>query len=357
MNRKLLVEVIELESSALATPRAGAFGPIKAAAELLAEGGVAVLRIFPKTPVKQVAITRADSALRAITSALVENHDLPSEAYVELDEESYGTPVAPFKQKRFLLPHQDGGHCSFLTPSRLDYQELTAGERVFSTSVYFKRPSHKLYQGFLITNPGAPPGCTYYYSSLALLWDAFCYRHSRVPISLYELAEFNVQNARRSMANQSIHGSRYLTFGAMLGSSQLEHHVMPSGPRAESELWPGQYARLPKLCEMTDQCPCGLCEGPGERLLCHACLHTLGKTWPQVHFEYEASVVGELHDLLIGNNLTQLHAADSNISRTILPMCIVTVNAGGDAYERWIGRQWRQWYALVQSEERVALIV
>ena len=86
-------------------------------------------------------------------------------------------------------------------------------------------------------------------------------------------------------------------------------------------------------------------------------MNTLGKTWPEFQAEYETSVVGELHDLLIGNNLTQLHAADSSTTRTVLPMCIVVDNADGDAYERWLATQWREWFALSQTEEQVSLVV
>jgi len=356
MNRKPAAEIIEFNEGDVATASPGTSGPIAAAADLLARGEVAVLRVFPKTDNKQIAIARAESLLAAVTRVLIEDHGLPIHAYAELDDESYGTPVAPFREKRFLLPHHDGGHCSFLSPSRLDYSDFAASERVFSTSVYWKRPSHKLYQGFLITNPGIPAGVTWYYSTLTLLWDAFAYRYGRPATGTRELAHFNVENIRRSKENQSIHGCRYLALGALLGSTQLEHHVMPSGPRAESELWPGQYACLPALCEMTDRCPCGLCEGPGERLLCHTCMHTLGKSWPEVHAEYATRVVGELHDALIGNNLTQLHAADSNASRTILPLCIVTDQALGDAYERWLAKQWQQWYAGAEREEHAALL-
>jgi hypothetical protein len=311
-----------------------------------------VLRIYPQTVTKQLAISRAESALAAVTGALIEAHGLPAAAYVELDDESYGTPVAPFRDKRFLLPHQDGGHCSFLTPSRLDYPGFDPGERLFSSSVYWKRPSHKMYQGFLITNTGEPPGTTYYYNTLTLLWDAFIQRHGRAPLGIPELAGFNVENLRRSKEWQPIHGSRYVALGALLGSEELAHHVMPSGPRAESELWPVQYLSVPALCEIADRCPCGACGGPGERLFCHACAQTLGRTWPEFRRDYEIGVVGELHDFLIGNNLTQLHAAHSHTSRTIRPICIVIDQASGDAYERWLAAQWRVWYAPARGERQ-----
>lgn len=354
MIRKPLAELIELEELYLAPGCAELAAPIARAANKLARGCVVVLRIYPISGSKRVAVARAQTALVAIMRILVERHTLPPEAYIELDDESRGTPVAPFKDRRFLLPHQDGGHCSFLMPSRLDYPDLRPSERVFSDTFYWKRPSHKIYQGFLITNPGEQPGITYYYNALTLLWDAFVHRHDRAPTSLSELARFNVENLRRSKDNQATHRSRYVTLGALLNSPELAHHVMPSGPRAESELWPAQYISLPELCEMVDRCPCGDCRGPGARLFCHTCSHTLGRSWPEFRREYELAVIGERHDLLIGNNLTQLHAADSHISRTIIPMCIVLDRPEGDAYERWLAAQWRVWYAPSRNEKRDA---
>jgi hypothetical protein len=356
MIRKPRAELLALEEADLAPEHADVAAPIARAANVLADGGVVGLRIYPVAATKPVAIARAETALTAVTQVLIKRHALPPEAYVELDDESYGTPVAPFKDRRFLLPHQDGGHCSFLTPSVLDHPDFHANERVYSATVYWKRPSHKMYQGFLITNPGQQPGITYYYNTLTLLWEAFAHRHGRTPAGLSELARFNVENLRRSKDNQAIHRSRYLTLGALLGSQELAHHVMPSGPRAESELWPAQYINLPALCEMADRCPCDSCGEPGERLFCHACSHTLGRTWPEFRRDFETAVVGKRYDLLIGNNLTQLHAADSHLSRTIRPMCIVLDRPEGNAYERWLATQWRAWYAPAQSEHEAMAV-
>jgi hypothetical protein len=70
-------------------------------------------------------------------------------------------------------------------------------------------------------------------------------------------------------------------------------------------------------------------------------MQTLGATWPEVRARYETAVVAERHDLLMANNLTLYHAADSVPSRTIVPMCIVTTRAEGVAYEGWLAGQWR----------------
>jgi len=193
----------------------------------------------------------------------------------------------------------------------------------------------------MITCTGLPPGVTYYYNLLPIVWDAFFFTRGRRPIDIQELASFVLDNLRWSRERQAVHRSRYFTLGALLGSRELGHHVMPSGPRAESELWPEQYACVPALCAMADMCDCGICRGPGERVFCHACRATLGCTWPEFRRRYEASVVGEQWDVLIGNNLMQLHAADSSAERTIRPICIVLDTPDTDEYESWLAGQWR----------------
>lgn len=288
-----------------------------------------------------LALERARQVAETIRSCLIERHGLPSASYVEIDEESRGVPVAPFQQRRFLLPHQDGGHCSFLTPSRLDSDKVDAEDRVFSSSIYWRRPSHKLFQGFLVTNPGEPVGTTYYYSALALLRLAFSHRFGRQVAHVSELAGFALENVRRARSLRDIHGSRYLTPGAFLGSPNPAHHVLPSGPRAESHFWPEQYAAIPELFDIAAGCSCGTCEGPGARALCHAFEATLGLTWPEVRARFEISAAAQRFDLLIANNLTLFHAAESGRTRTLVPICIVTDEFGGSDYEQWLAQQWR----------------
>jgi hypothetical protein len=342
MRKKPVAKLVELRQQDLVSGRAERSDAVARAAAVLAGGGVLMLRVHPLADDKSAAIAQAEAALVAITSALRDGHRLPRDAYVELDEESYGTPVAPFRAGRFLLPHHDGGHCTYLTPSRHDVPDVDPAEREFSSTVYWKRPSHKMYQGFIVTNPGQPPGETFYYDVLTLLADAYAHQRGRAP-NLFELESFNLENVRRSRLHRATHGSRYLTLGALLGSTTLEHHVMPSGPRAESEFWPAQYIALPGLCEIADACPCGTCDGPGVRLFCHMCVGTVGRTWPEFRAEYETRVVAEGHDVLIANNLTLLHAAISSASRTIRPLCIVTDRSEGEPYERWLAYQWRVW--------------
>lgn len=316
-------------------------GATEESASALARGEVVIIPAHPSGTAKGRAVRRAGNILRALHRHLVREWALPRDSGVELDAESRGVPVAPFRSRRFLLPHQDGGHCSFLTPSRDDCADLSPAERVYSSSVYWRRPSHKMYQGFLVTRPGEPLGTTYYYDALAMLGDAFLHQLGRPPASTGELAAFALRNLRRSRELQPLHGSRYLTLGAFLGAREPAHHVSPSGPRAESEFWPAQYLSLPNLAALADECPCGACDGPGARLFCHACLETLGLNWRQVRARYETAIVAARHDLVIANNLTLFHAADSDALRTLVPMCIVTSRVEGQAYERWLARQWR----------------
>lgn len=287
-------------------------------------------------------IVRAKVTMAAVTELLKERHALPADAYVEVDEESYGTPTAPEGRSRFLLPHQDGAHSSFLTPRAANDEHGITATRVFSNTVYFKRPSHKMYQGFLITHPGSFPGETYYYDLIAMLYDAYLRSTGRPAHDVKELEGFLGDNIARSLALAEVHRSRYLTIGSLLGSDHPAHHVLPSGPRAESELWPEQYASIPDIWRLVEACPCGACDGPGSRLICHGFMATLGLTWPQARARYEAAVTGDRGDLLIGNNLTQKHAAFSARDRQICPICVVVDTPIGPEYEAWLEEQWTQ---------------
>ncbi len=52
----------------------------------------------------------------------LKRREAPGELYVEIDTPQT-TSVKPGHQARTLLPHHDGGHCTYLTPSRLDVPE------------------------------------------------------------------------------------------------------------------------------------------------------------------------------------------------------------------------------------------
>ncbi|GII94602.1 hypothetical protein [Sinosporangium siamense] len=319
------------------------------AAGHLAGGGSVTLQLAGDGPAPPTAelIRRAHAVLLGVCGAMQREHLLPRDAYVEVDEESYGTPTAPRARSRFLLPHQDGAHASFLTPRRINDRHGVTDDRVFSNTVYFKRPSHKMYQGFLITNPGAFPGETYYYSLIALLVAAYKHKNGRAPSSSREVEEFLGDNIARSMELSDVHHSRYLNLGSLLGSPDPAHHVLPSGPRAESELWPDQYASIPGIWEMVESCPCASCEGPGARLICHQSYETLGLSWPEMRRHFESTVTGGLGDVLIGNNLSQMHAAFSARDRRICPVCIVVDKPAGAEYEAWLAQEWDQGFARV----------
>jgi hypothetical protein len=179
MRKKPLVELVTVDG-------VSSTGPLLKAASVLAGGDVLQLRLAQLPRSKPAIVAQAEAVLNQIVALLKHHHGLPFTAYVEMDEESYGTPVAPFRRSRFLLPHQDGGHSSFLTPSRLDSPELQPRERIFSSSVYWKRPSHKIFQGFVITSPGEPTGGTYYYRVLTMLEDAFIRAHGCEPSGISE---------------------------------------------------------------------------------------------------------------------------------------------------------------------------
>lgn len=297
----------------------------------------------------EMLIRRARQVLRVVRDLLCEQQALPRDTYVEVDEESFGTPTAPGNEARFLLPHHDGGHASFPTPRAINDAYGISKTRLFSKTVFFKRHSHKMYQGFLITEPGTFPGETYYYSVFSMLFDAYLHKNGARPGSLDQLESFLGDNINRSLSQAGVHRSRYLTMSATLGSADLAHHILPSGPREESEFWPEQYAHVRQLWSQVEACPCGSCRGPGGRIMCSGMTEVLGLTWPAARERYERKVVGRRGDLLLGNNLFQWHAAYSAPDRRICPVCIVSDKPGGPAYERWLATQWTQGFQRAEA--------
>src|SRR5205814_126955 len=77
----------------------------------------------------------------------------PDTLRVERDEpqisNAWGADAA-----RTLLPHHDSAHLSYLTPSTYDVPEWNPSMRSFGRAGFTQTLSHKLYQGFFVTDPG-----------------------------------------------------------------------------------------------------------------------------------------------------------------------------------------------------------
>jgi hypothetical protein len=245
---------------------------------------------------------------------------------------------------RTRLPHFDGQHCSYLTPSAEDVPDWDAALRTFSTSGYTTTAAHKLYQGIFITDPGHALSVTTYYDWLSIIADVRRLRRidSDEDGDPRAAARWLGDNLRRSLARQRSHGCPYPSLGAMLGLTEEAFHGMGFA-NAEDPLPADVGKRYPILWPMTQACPCGTCSGDTGRVFCHLLVQSVGMSWPAFRQRYEMLVASERYDLLVGHNLTMLHGGwAGGPGRLIEPLCLVVDEPSGADYERWLAASWRR---------------
>jgi hypothetical protein len=245
---------------------------------------------------------------------------------------------------RTRLPHFDGQHCSYLTPSTEDVPTWDAALRTFSSSGYTTTAAHKMYQGIFITDPGHALSVTTYYDWLSIIADV---RELRRLDSAREAdprtaAQWLGDNLRRTLGLQPSHGCSYPSLGAMLGLTEEAFHAMGFA-NAEDPLPPEIGARYPVLWPMTRACPCGTCVGETGRVFCHLLVQSVGMPWPAFRQRYEILAPSERYDLIIGHNLTMLHGGlAGGPDRLLEPLCLVVDEPSGADYERWLAASWRR---------------
>ncbi|WP_181727377.1 hypothetical protein [Streptomyces sp. PT12] len=244
---------------------------------------------------------------------------------------------------RTLLPHHDGQHCSYLTPSTHDVPEWAPAWREFGGSGWTTTPAHKMYQGIFLPDVGEGLSVTTYYDWLGIIDDV---RERRGigpggdrPAAA---ARWLGANLRASLARQPEHGCAYPSFGAMLGLDEPFWHGL-SFHHAEAELTKEERVRYPAAVPLARRCACGECEGEAARLFCHQVLTATGLTWRRFRSRWEVLAPGERCDLLFGHNLTTLHGGlAGGPGRIIEPLCLVVDSPSGPAYERWLAASWRR---------------
>jgi hypothetical protein len=242
---------------------------------------------------------------------------------------------------RTLLPHHDGQHCSYLTPSTTDDPGWLPEWREFGRSGYTTTPAHKMYQGVFIAEPGEALSVTTYYDWLDLLDTVYAERHG-APADPGEVPRWLGANLRAALDQQPKHGCPYPTIGAMLGVTEPMWHGL-SFHHAEAGLSDLDRGSYPMAGPLTGSCPCGECVGDTERLFCHQLLLATGRTWRAVRAGWEVCAPSERFDLLFGHNLTMLHGGHKGgAGRVIEPMCLVVDHPSGPEYESWLAASWRR---------------
>ena len=264
----------------------------------------------------------------------------PEELRVEQDTPQR-TAVPAGHHARTLLPHHDGQHCSYLTPSRLDDPGWDPRARTFGTTGYTTTGAHKMYQGVFIADPGDGLSVTTYYDWLDVLATVWTERTGR-PAETGAVVRWLGGNLCRALARQPEHGCAYPSLAGMLGLSEPVWHAI-SMHHAEADLPADARDRYPVAGPLAAACPCGECAGEAARLYCHQVLQATGRTFAQFRKTWEVLAPSERFDLVFGHNLTMLHGGlAGSASRVIEPLCLVVDVPAGPRYEAWLAASWRR---------------
>ncbi|HEY0641149.1 MAG TPA: hypothetical protein VGD67_26255, partial [Pseudonocardiaceae bacterium] len=264
----------------------------------------------------------------------------PEGLRVEQDEPQ-ATHVPAGHTSRTLLPHHDGQHCSYLTPSTHDDPDWRPQWREFGDSGYTTTPVHKAYHGVFIADPGDGLSVTTYYDWLDVLHTVYSER-TGAPAGTREVARWLGTNLRAAVARRPLHGNPYPGLGGMLGlTGDVWHGV--SLHHAEADLPADVRAAYPDTGPLAAACPCGDCVGEAARLHCHQVLLATGRRWRDFRRRWEVLVPGERFDLVFGHNLTMLHGGlAGSAGRVIEPLCLVVDDPAGPRYESWLAASWRR---------------
>lgn len=270
--------------------------------------------------------------------AALKRRGAPDDLYVEIDKPQ-ATSVKTGHQARTLLPHHDGGHCTYLTPSQHDVPSWPATKRQFSDETYTTTKAHKLYQGIFMADPGECLSVTTYFDLLQILADAYQHITNSPTCTVTEVAAWLGDNIQVSFENQAKHQSRYLTLGAMLGAKDLVHMGM-AVHYAEAKFTNEELARFPELQQFQDNDT--EWQSPTERYLDTMFVATLGITWAEFQHKYQLCAPTQFYDLVLGHNLSLWHGGLlGGPGRLIEPICFVLDKPAGEAYETWLAQAWR----------------
>jgi hypothetical protein len=284
--------------------------------ERLTDGALAVL-------VKTSRLALSDDQRLALGRAIVD-------AFAERVAEAFDLDVVteldrpqrcdlPAGTTRTLLPHHDGGHCSYLTAPALD---SAAPKRSLENTFYTTTNEHKIYQGLLLREAGDAMSLTSYFDLVRLVADAWTYQRG-LRATARELLGWYQDNVSQAIERAGSNG--YLPIGAQLGASGASRDVPIHSYEAEHEI-AGQIVSAKELAEQLAQT-------------------ALGISFSDLMERYAVLAPCESGDLLVGHNLFAWHGGvEGGRGREILPIC-VTSRPQGPAYERWLALHWERFLA------------
>jgi hypothetical protein len=271
----------------------------------------------------------------------LKSRGVPQDAFVEIDRIRQ---VKVWKhQVRTLLPHTDGAHCSYLTPSLLDDASWNPRFRTFSFDKFSTTEMHKMYQGIFIVNPGEGISVTTYYDWLKVLGKAYSLVSQKKEFPVEEVQQWLGQNIRNALEQQPLHGNRYLSIGAALGAKSLFYQGMVIHA-AEEELTAPERERFPALNALERSLAATNARVPVRlHILDMILTDIVGMNWHDFCSAYEVCLPSERFDYVLGHNLGLLHGGlMGGPARQLEPMSIVLRRAGGDGYEAWLAQVWRR---------------
>lgn len=242
---------------------------------------------------------------------------------------------------RSQLPHHDGQHLSYLTPSLDDDPGFSLDDRIFSlTPLSITSDNHKITHGLFVEIPGEGPSITVYYNLVEILFDAYRHLVGEPGPSVTDVARWLGRNTRSAIVRLAPYGGRYLSLGARLGLQSPGYAPFQVfGRMAYDE---AQKQGNPELVERARGCPCGACAGESERLFCWSTTEGLGCSYPELRARYEVGIRNVRHDLILADNLALLHGQpQGHHTRRTTNLYMVLEAARGPQYERYLASRWR----------------
>ena len=294
---------------------------------------------WPEEESRQLAI-----AIGKLINTALKRRGAPDKMRVEVDKPQRNVIMEGY-QLRTLLPHHDSLHSSYLTPSQRHDPTWKPEYRTFSAHGITTTPTHKMYQGFFIVDPGEALSVTPFYDKVGLVAKAYSHTTGNDSPSLTDVAHWLGQNILRLWERRDEENLRYLTMGATLGAQEPMFQVSPIH-WAEADFSSEQVSRFPDLAKFRTEHRSAADPSPTENFLDALLLETLGLSWQTYRAEYELCISGERYDFLLSNNLTTVHGGImGGASRYLEPICFILDRPEGEAYEEWLAQGWQYRWA------------
>ena len=295
---------------------------------------------FPLHCLDTDAVETTSAILRALADSFA-RRGLP-DASPELDPQRPGRERFDESGFRIVLPHHDGQHCTYLTPSRLDVPSFDPANRVFSLSDNaVTSHKHKIVQGIVIEDTGEGRSETTYYNFVRIVFDA--YERKEAPAGgfrIRDVATWLGDNINKALLRSTQLDVRYLSLGAALGlpDPALSVPQLFGEQRVPAE----RKQRVVGLSDYVATCPCGMCRGEGERLFCWTTTEALGLTATEFREKYELKVTTKNNDLVLADNLALLHGQwQSHWQRRLTNVYLTIERPDTTAYEAHLANRWR----------------